>query len=76
MVSAQPQRDDTPSPFDGLDDVQVLDRAKAALRRVHVAPLVSLERSVQWALYEQAKAELDMRLYRHIVQKIAERPAT
>jgi hypothetical protein len=32
-----------------------------------------LERSVQWALYESAKAELDVRLYRHILAKIQER---
>ena len=59
-------------PFDGLDDVQVLDRAKAALRRVQASSLGSLERSVQWALYEQAKAELDVRLYQHVLRKIRE----
>ena len=72
MVASHQARDDSPGPFDGLTDVQVLDRAKAALRRVHAAPLPSLERSVQWALYEQAKAELDMRLYRHTLRKIEE----
>ena len=70
MIAAQPPRDETPGPFDGLTDVQVLDRAKAALSRVHVAPLPSLERSVQWALYEQAHAELEMRMYRHTLAKI------
>ena len=72
MADSHPPQDDTPGPFDGLDDVQVLERAKAALRRVHAAPLPSLERSVQWAVYEQAKAELDMRLCRHVLQKIEE----
>jgi hypothetical protein len=72
MVAANPQRDDTPSPFDGLEDVQVLERAKAALRRVHASSLGSIERSVQWALYEQAKAELDMRLYLRVLRKIQE----
>jgi len=70
MVASHPPRDDTPNPFDGLTDIQVLDRAKAALVRVHAAPLVSIERSVQWAVYEQAKAELDMRLYLFTLKKI------
>lgn len=72
MVSAQPPRDDTPSPFDGLDDVQVLERAKAALRRVHTAPLASVERSEQWSVLEQAKAELDVRFYLGILWKLHE----
>ena len=59
-------------PFDGLDDSRVLERAIEALRRVHAAPLPSLERSVQWAVYEQAKAELDVRMYRHTLAKIRE----
>lgn len=59
-------------PYEGLTDVQVLDRAKAALRRVHAASLPSLERTMQWALYEQAKAELDLRMYRHTLRKIEE----
>jgi hypothetical protein len=67
--------DDTPDRFEGLDDVQVLERAQAALRRVQVARLGSVERSVQWALYEQAKGELDMRLYRYALDKIRERRA-
>lgn len=72
MGSDHPDHDAAPGPFDGLDDVQVLERAKDALRRVQAAPLPSLERSVQWAVYEQAKAELDMRLYRHTLWKIHE----
>lgn len=72
LAAARTPRDETPGPFDGLDDVQVLERAKAALRRVHAAPLLSLERSVQWAVYEQAKAELDMRLYHFTLAKIQE----
>ena len=61
-----------PSPFEGLDDAQVLERAKEALTRVHAAPLPSRERSVQWAAYEQAKAELDLRMYQHTLRKIQE----
>lgn len=60
-------------PFEGLDDVQVLERAKAALRRVHASSFGTIERSVQWALYEQAEAELDMRLYKFALAKIQER---
>jgi hypothetical protein len=70
MVASRPPQDDVPSPFDGLDDVQVLELAKAALRRVHVAPLTSIERAVQWNVYEQAKAELDMRLFLFITNKL------
>ena len=72
MVASHPPRDDTPGPFDDLTDIQVLDRAKAALIRVHAAPLVSIERTVQWAVYEQCKAELDMRLYLFTLRKIQE----
>lgn len=57
-------------PFDGLADEQVLARAAASLRRVHAAPLRSLERFLAWNAYEQAKAELDIRLYSHIVAQL------
>lgn len=70
MVASHPPQDDARSPFDGLDDVQVLERAKAALRRANAAPLPSVERLVQWAVYEQVKAELDMRMYEFTLRKI------
>ena len=72
MVPAQPPRDDSPGLFDGLDDAQVLERAKAALRRVQATPLASAERSNQWASYEAAKAELDVRFYLRILWKLHE----
>lgn len=73
MSADQPPHSESDNPFDGVDDYEVLERAKAALRRVHVARIGSIERSVQWAIYEQAKAELDVRAYRHILRKIHEK---
>jgi hypothetical protein len=75
MTSAKSPDDDAApdpetSPFEGLTDNEVLGRAVTALRRANAAPLRSITRSVQWALYEQAKAELDMRMYVHVLAKI------
>jgi hypothetical protein len=33
----------------------------------------STARSMQWAVYEDAKAELDMRLLGHVLRKLRER---
>lgn len=73
MVASHPPQDEAPGPFDGLDDRQVLARAEAALRAVHAAPLVSIERSIQWAVYEQCAAELNVRAWRFALWKIHER---
>ena len=60
-------------PYEGLTDEQVLARATAALAKIRDYPPGSIQRSVQWAVYENVKAELDMRLYGHILRKIRER---
>lgn len=57
-------------PYQGLRDEEVLARAAKALRKVNQHPVGSPERSLQWALFESAKAELDMRLARHILDAI------
>ena len=72
MVASQPPQNEAFGPFDGLDDVQVLDRAKAALRRVSAAPMPSEARLAAWREYQHAKAELDMRLYHFTLTKIRE----
>lgn len=60
-------------PYEGLTDEQVLARATAALRKVNAYPMGSTQRSMQWAVYEDVKAELDMRLLGHVLRKIRER---
>lgn len=54
-------------PYANLTDTEVLARAASALRKVHAAPLKSTERALQWGVFESAKAELDLRLARHIL---------
>lgn len=63
----------TADPFDGLADEQVLARAAEALKKVNAYVPGSVQRSVQWAVYEQAKAELDLRMLRHVLRRIRER---
>jgi hypothetical protein len=59
--------------FDGLTDKQVLARAQHALRQVENYQVGSVQRAVQWAAYEQAKAELDLRLYSYMMRKLCTR---
>lgn len=58
-------------PYANLTDVEVLDRAREALKKVQAYPVGSVERSVRWLIYESAKAELDLRLARHILAGLA-----
>lgn len=60
-------------PFEGMTDEQVLARAAKALRRVNRLAMGSTERAIQWAVFEAAKAELDLRMARHILAKLQER---
>lgn len=60
-------------PYEGLTDEQVLARAAAALRKVNASPPGTPQRSMQWAVYEDVKAELDLRLFSHVLRKIRER---
>lgn len=60
-------------PYEDMTDEQVLARAAAALTKVSDYPVGSVERSIQWSVYESAKAELDLRMYGHILRKLRER---
>ena len=59
-------------PYQDLPDDQVLARAAEALRQVNGLPPGSIERSMQWAVYESAKAELDLRLFAYVTRKMRE----
>jgi hypothetical protein len=59
-------------PYADMNDEQVLGIAAQALRRVQGYPVGSLQRAIMWARYEAAKAELDIRLYTHVVRKLKE----
>lgn len=55
-------------PLSGMPDEEVIERARSALLKVNSYPVGSIQRSVQWAVYEQAKAELEARLLRHVLR--------
>lgn len=57
-------------PYEDMTDEQVLARAARYLRKVNALPIGSTARSIQWAAYEAAKAELDRRVMRHVRAKI------
>lgn len=75
MVSQHPEDSTPPSvdPYEGMSPEQLIARAAAALKMVRELPLNSVGRAIQWAVYEDAKAELDLRLYRHVIGKLQER---
>ena len=51
-----------------LNEWELLGRAAAALRKVEAAPVGSAVRAIQWAVYDQYKAELDQRALQAVVQ--------
>jgi len=57
-------------PYAAMTDIQVLARAAAALRKVPELPVGSIQRGLQWALYESARAELDRRLFLHVAARL------
>jgi len=59
--------------LEDMTDDQLLQRAAHALRLVETYPIGSIQRSIQWAVYEDAKAELDNRLLRHVIRRLRER---
>jgi hypothetical protein len=67
MTGQQPQ---AAGPYDGMTDEDVLARAARALRRVDALLPGSVERSIQWSVYDSAKAELDRRFVRHVLDAI------
>lgn len=58
------------NPYEGMTDEQVLARAAGALRKVNALPLGSVQRSIQWAVYDSAKAELDRRMFNMVLAQI------
>jgi len=60
-------------PYQNLTDEQVLARAAQALRKVNALPIGSTERALQWGVFESAKAELDLRMARHILAALEQR---
>ena len=56
-----------------MSDNEVLKRAAAALRNVQRYPVGSLQRAVQWGIYESCAAELDRRAIAHVRAAIRQR---
>lgn len=59
--------------YANMTDEQVLARAAKALRKVDALPIGSTERALQWMVFESAKAELDLRMARHILAELERR---
>ena len=60
-------------PFKGLTDEQVLARAQQALGQVNSYPVGSVQRAMQWAVYTEAKTELDLRLWGFMTRRLRAR---
>jgi hypothetical protein len=58
------------SPYAGMTDEQVLARACKACKKASRLPPGSIERTIQWAVFDGAMAELDQRAFRHILGKL------
>jgi hypothetical protein len=63
---------DADDPFDGMNDVQVLELAKAHLRQEASLPPRSLGRIVAAQQYDRCKAELDRRAMAYGLARLAE----
>jgi hypothetical protein len=57
-------------PYASLTDAEVLDRARRALLKAAELAPGSVERELQWACWESAKAELDLRVARSILDAL------
>jgi hypothetical protein len=57
-------------PYWAMTDEQVLAKMSAALIAAAALKPGSVERDYQWALFDSAKAELDARMYRHVLAKL------
>jgi hypothetical protein len=57
-------------PYAGMTDEQVLARACDACKKASTLPPGSIERAIQWAVFDGAMAELDQRAFRHILGKL------
>lgn len=61
---------DGPVAYESLTDAEVLKRAARALKKVTTYPIGSLQRAVQWGIYESCSAELDRRAIAHVLARI------
>lgn len=57
-------------PYANLTDMEVLERAGAALKEAACLPPGSMERQLKWMVFDAAKAELDLRVARHILARL------
>lgn len=57
-------------PYEGMTDAQVLARASNACKKASALAPGSIERAIQWAVFDGAMAELDQRAFRHILGKL------
>lgn len=58
------------SPYAEMSDEEVLARAGTACKKASALPPGSIERTIQWAVFDGAMAELDQRAFRHILGKL------
>lgn len=58
------------SPYAEMSDEEVLARACKACKKASALPPGSIERTIQWAVFDGAMAELDQRAFRHIQGKL------
>ena len=61
---------DLANPFDGMTDDDVLARARKALIRASEMTPGSIERTIQWAVFDSAMMELDRRAVRYVLMKL------
>lgn len=56
--------------YAGMTDEQVLTRAREACKKASALPPGSIERPIQWAVFDGAMAELNRRAIRQILVKL------
>jgi hypothetical protein len=57
-------------PYPDMSNEQVLARATKAFSRASELPPRSVERAIQWAVFDSAMAELDRWIVRHVLRKL------
>ena len=59
--------------YDDMTDAEVLKRAADALAKVTRHPMGSVQRAIQWGVYNSCAAELERRAYVHALARIRQR---
>lgn len=59
-------------PYANMTDVEVLASMREHLIKASTLPPGSVERAIAWAVFDSAKMELDRRMCRHVLAKLAE----